>query len=126
MAGGAGQHVAGVGGHAAFDARHGSPPQIGHISQNELGIALLQGRGAARLALHLLGLADQPMAFVAVVHLDLAAGGTAEALLRTALGLELGHVNIRVEGAPYTGAHRLKQAEWKGEGAPANTNQLSR
>src|SRR5207253_10754147 len=65
--------VAGVGRHAALDARHASPPPIGHISQDELCVAPLQGRRAARLALHLLWLSYQPMAFVAVVYLDLAA-----------------------------------------------------
>src|SRR4029077_7715138 len=50
-----------------------------------------------------------PMPLVAVVHLDLAGGGTAEALLGTALGLQLGHFYIRVEGAPYTGVRRQKQ-----------------
>jgi len=88
--------VASVGRNPAFDACQGSPPQVRHIGQHELGIALLQDLRAARLAFRLLVLADQPVAFVGVGHFDLAGGGAAKPLLRTALCLELGHPNIRI------------------------------
>src|SRR5690348_9488762 len=76
--------VAGVGGNPAFDARQRSAPQVGHVGQNELGVARLHRRGAAPQPLALGRFTDQPMALVAPVPLDLACGGTAEALLRAA------------------------------------------
>src|SRR5207248_8338199 len=64
--------VAGMRRDAAFDPGHGSAPHIGHIRQHELGVALLHCRRAAAQALARLRLADQPMALVAPVALDLA------------------------------------------------------
>src|SRR6516165_1893716 len=91
--------VTGVGRNPAFDARHSSPPQIRHVSQDQLGVPLLHGRGAAPQSLALRRFADQPVAFVTPVPNDLPGGGAAKALLRTALCLELGHPNIRIKHA---------------------------
>src|SRR5258708_4980841 len=75
----------------AFDPGHGSAPQIGHVGQDELGVALAERCRAAVQALLLFRLADQPVPLVAPVAYHLAGGGAAKALLRAALGLELGH-----------------------------------
>ena len=85
--------MAGVGSDPAFDACQGSAPEIGHVGQDELGVARLHRRGATPQSLTLGRFADQPVALVAPVPLDLARSGTAEALLCAALCLQLGHLD---------------------------------
>src|SRR5579863_4482095 len=83
--------VTGTPRHAALHMRHGLASEIGHVGQNEAGIALAQDHRPARMALHLLRLRDEPVPLMRDTRLDLARGGAREALLGAALGLHLGH-----------------------------------
>src|SRR5207244_12759029 len=70
--------VAGVGSDPAFDACQGLAPEIGHVGQDELGVARLHRRGAASQVLSPGPFAVPPVAPVAPVPPYLAPSGAVE------------------------------------------------
>lgn len=70
-------------------------PRVWHPAEHDLAIAVVQDFRAARLALHLLGFADQAVARVGLFKHHFTAGRDLKALFGARFGLHLGHFSLR-------------------------------